>query len=252
MFKKCYLKRITGMVMGSLFGTIVGITTSQNIAALTFDDGPCPQYTPLLLDILDKHKAKATFFLVGKQVRRYQELVKEIIDAGHAIGNHTWDHPSFPLISSLQRRQQIIDCEKALGSYKTRLFRPPYGHQNLFTQIDSMLLGYKTICWNIVAQDWLDDSSEIIAKRVLEHIRPGSIILLHDFLYTSLDSRYVCRNASQEALRIILEKLSGSYQFVTIPELLKLGRPQKQYWCSMEGIDFLAKLKKENQYVYER
>ena len=126
-------------------GTITRVSTSKPVAALTFDDGPDPVFTPRLLAVLHKHQAKATFFMVGKAAERHPDIVKEVAVAGHAIGNHSWDHPSFPLISRRERWAQVRACEKAIAPYGQRLFRPPYGDQNLLSRLEASWLGYQVI-----------------------------------------------------------------------------------------------------------
>src|SRR6478735_7834989 len=84
------------------FGVITHVDTTEAVVALTFDDGPHPQWTPRLLDLLDRHGAKATFFMVGEMAMRHPDLVDRVISAGHAIGNHSWNHPSFPAVTSSQ------------------------------------------------------------------------------------------------------------------------------------------------------
>src|SRR6266849_2574451 len=101
-------------VARNLIGTIAHVATRDAVAALTFDDGPHPEYTPRLLQILERHQARATFFMLGEKAHRYPELVQRVAQAGHAIGNHSWDHPVFPEISRRERRDQIRACAKAI------------------------------------------------------------------------------------------------------------------------------------------
>ena len=100
-------KRIYKYTRCYLFGTITHVKTNHHVVALTFDDGPDPRYTSRLLEILKRHEAKATFFMIGKNAQRYPHIVKQVFQAQHAIGNHSWDHPSFPLITERQRRAEI-------------------------------------------------------------------------------------------------------------------------------------------------
>ncbi|MGH8754891.1 MAG: polysaccharide deacetylase family protein [Burkholderiales bacterium] len=124
-----------------MIGTITHVSTSDAVAALTFDDGPHPEFTRRLLDILDRYQARATFFIVGRSAQRYPELVKRIAQAGHALGNHSWDHPSFPYISRRERRLQIRACAKAIHPYGLKLFRPPYGNQSIASRLDALCIG---------------------------------------------------------------------------------------------------------------
>jgi peptidoglycan-N-acetylglucosamine deacetylase len=220
-----------GSLLLNIFGTIAYVNTEEPVAALTFDDGPHPVYTPNLLKILDKYKAHATFFMVGEAAQRQQELVKKVAQAGHAIGIHSWDHSSFATISGRKRRQQLRACKRTLGSYGQRLFRPPWGKQNLASRLDALWLGYKVVGWNVVAKDWFDFKPSDMAERLIKDIKPGSIILLHDAIYrSSLAIPQYDRSAMLEALDIALTQISNQMRFVTVPELLQYGRPALQKW----------------------
>ena len=99
-----------------LIGTITHVPTDEHVVALTFDDGPHPEFTPRLLDILERHDARGTFFCIGKYVAENQEIVRRAADAGHALGNHSWDHPSFPLISRTMRSRNAERPQRTLNS----------------------------------------------------------------------------------------------------------------------------------------
>ena len=116
--------------LGRRIGVITDVATTAPVAALTFDDGPHPEWTPRLLDLLDRHQAKATFFMVGEMAARHPELVNRIAGAGHAIGNHSWNHPSFPAIRWAERSRQIARCEDTIRVCNAKLFRPPFGDLN--------------------------------------------------------------------------------------------------------------------------
>jgi peptidoglycan-N-acetylglucosamine deacetylase len=135
------LGKVVGVAGRWLLGTITHVVTQDHVVALTFDDGPHPEFTPRLLEILRGHQARATFFMLGEAARRYPDLVKQVATEGHAIGNHSWDHPSFPLITARQQQQQIIACAQALAPYGQRLFRPPYGHQSMPSRLTAFRLG---------------------------------------------------------------------------------------------------------------
>lgn len=220
-------------------GTITNVSTSNPVAALTFDDGPDPVFTPLLLDVLKKHRTKATFFMVGKAAERHPDIVKEVAVAGHAIGNHSWDHPSFPLITGRERRTQIEACEKAIAPYGQRLFRPPYGDQNLLSRLEASWLGYQVIMYSLTAVDWLDHDAEWMKNQVISRIQNGSIILFHDSLFQYRDNRYVDRGPMLNALDMLLTEVSGRFIFVTIPELISQGTPQRTYWVKTTDINIL-------------
>lgn len=224
---------ISRKVKRRLLGTITGVQTEDKVAALTFDDGPEPEFTPRLLEILKRHQTLATFFMVGEAARKQPELVRQVAQAGHAIGNHTWDHQSLPLLSAPERREQIRGWERATGSYGQRLLRPPYGHQNAASRLDALLLGYQVVTWNLVIKDWEDHTAEWMAERVIREIKPGSIVLVHDAIYRDWPEDGVPHYDRREMLRaveMILENLKGRYRFITVPELLRHGRPIRRYW----------------------
>jgi peptidoglycan/xylan/chitin deacetylase (PgdA/CDA1 family) len=224
------------------FGTVTHVATRQPVAALTFDDGPDPETTPRVAELLEAHGARGTFFMVGKAAARHPEVVRRVAEAGHAVGNHSWDHPSFPLIRGRWRRTQIRWCAEALAPWGLPLFRPPYGHQTPASQLDAVRSGQRVIGWNLIAEDWRDDPPEALVERVMRRFEPGSIALFHDALYSTVDRRYRDRGPTLAAVEELLERLGGSIRFVTVPELLRLGRPRKWPWYARADLDWLHRL----------
>ncbi len=232
-------------------GPISHIATDEPIAALTFDDGPHPLFTPRLLDVLGRHGAHATFFMLGTMARKHPEIVREVAERGHAIGNHTSDHPSLPLVSRLERWRQIRSCSRALGPYEQKLFRPPYGHHDLGSCVDAAMLGYSIIAWNAHPFDWLDHDAEWMAKHMISHLQPGSIITLHDALYSMLDEKHADRAPTVSAVDLLLEQMGHRYRFVTVPELLKHGTAQRWSCSGKVDVEFLRRLKPNDGSVRE-
>lgn len=226
-------------------GTLTHVSTQAPVAALTFDDGPHPDYTPALLDILEKYHARATFFCIGMFAQKHWNIVQRAAEAGHAIGNHSWDHPSLPLLGFLARIKQLRRCSDVLAPYGQRLFRPPYGHQTVGSRLVALRLGYRVIGWSVVAYDWLDHDAKWLADRVVSQIQPGSIVLLHDRLFTAADQRYFNREKTLGAVQQILEHCGDRFRFVTVPELLQLGKPQRQNWYWEPNLDWLKKVRDE-------
>lgn len=224
-------------------GPISHVVTSEPLAALTFDDGPNPTFTPLLLDVLAKHGAHATFFMLGAMARRHPEIVRDAAQQGHAIGNHTWDHRSIPLISRRERWKQIRQCSRALAPHEQKLFRPPYGQRDLASCLDAAALGYSIVAWNLHAFDWLDHRAEWMADYMISHIQPGCIITLHDALYHVLDEKYADRSPTLRAVDLLLERMGGQYRFVTVPELLRGGRVERQNCFGRLNTEFLGTLR---------
>jgi peptidoglycan-N-acetylglucosamine deacetylase len=225
-----------------LLGTVIRVSTAEPVIALTFDDGPHPEDTPPILELLEKHGAKGTFFVVGKSARQHPELIERIASAGHAIGNHTWDHPSMPSLKGGFRRRQLAWTEEILGKSSSGLFRPPYGEQSLGSRLDAFRLGLTVVCWDVIAEDWRDDSPEVMLERIYKRLRRGSIVLFHDTLYTTTDERFRDRGPTLKAVERLLQDLGGEYRFVTVPELMRLGRPVRWHWYQRSRLDWLKKV----------
>jgi peptidoglycan-N-acetylglucosamine deacetylase len=127
------------------------------------------------------------------------------------------------------------------------LFRPPYGHMDVVSRLAAGVLGYKVIGWSVVAEDWNADTSEVLASRVISRLQPGSIVLFHDALHTLALGACADRRPTLEAVRQVLDELRGLYEFVTIPELLRLGRQRKMGWFSQPDPAWLAQLRRREQ-----
>lgn len=220
-------------------GSLCHVVTKVPVAALTFDDGPHPQYTPRLLDILERHKARGTFFMVGEAAQNHLDLVQRIGEAGHALGVHSWDHSSFPHLTSRERRKQMRDCQEVLAPYGQRLFRPPYGEQTIASRLDAFRLGYEVVAWSLDVGDWYETDSSLIASRLVKYIKPGCVVLLHDALFDEgkphlgpKQEREACvdRTPMLGALDLALDHLHQQIRFVTVPELLRSGIPYREFW----------------------
>ncbi len=162
-----------------------GNGTEKSIA-LSFDDGPDPGTTPLLLDLLKVSGIKAAFFCIGEKAEKYPELLKRIVEEGHILGNHSYSHSAyFDLYSSKKMKKELQKTHKIFEdiSGKSPLwFRPPYGVTNpsLRKAVDSM--AYKVMGWSIRSLDTKGESVQIIFERIRKKWHPGAIILLHDNL----------------------------------------------------------------------
>lgn len=153
---------------------------------LTFDDGPDPETTPLILDTLNQHGIKAIFFIIGSKAERYPEIVMRIIRNGHIIGNHTYSHSIFfPLSSTKRVREEIKKTNDIIRQFTEKeniLFRPPIGFTNPIIARVACSMNMKVIGWNRRSYDTLLSDTKRLKKRVLKLTKPGSIILLHDNL----------------------------------------------------------------------
>jgi peptidoglycan/xylan/chitin deacetylase (PgdA/CDA1 family) len=225
--------RVTLAWKRRFLGTITSVETSEKLVALTFDDGPHPEFTPLLLETLERHNARGTFFMVGEAAQKHPDLVRRVAQGGHAIGNHTWDHVSLPSISGSERRKQIRACGRALAPFDAKLFRPPYGHQNLASRLDALLLGYKVVTWNMVAWDWEDKDADQIVSKLEKALAAGNVVCLHDSIYRDWPedgAAHYDRMPMIRAVDKLLDRVGNAFRFATVPELLRSGRPVLRYW----------------------
>lgn len=239
---RAFAKRLVE-ISAALTGTTLRVATREPLAALTFDDGPDPHWTPKLLEVLRAHGARATFFMVGKAAAAWPELVARVAAEGHTVANHTWDHPSLPMLRGRYRRLQIRWCDDALAPHGVKLFRPPYGHQTLTSQLDAVLLGYRVVAWNAIAEDYLGDDASTLVARVERKLAPGAIVLFHDRLYTTVDDHFSDRGPTLEAVDQLLTRWRGRLSFVTVPELLTAGRPRKWHWYQRPNLAWLRRLR---------
>ena len=194
--------------------------------ALTFDDGPDPKWTPMILDILKKYNVKATFFLVGSQAEQYPDLVKRIVDEGHIVGNHTYTHANLAVIPQREVDLELNATQRLIESITGRstiLFRPPYNADSNPTHVDELEpldqafeLGYLVVLENIDPEDWARPGTDVIVDRVKELRRDGSLVLLHDAGGN--------RQQTVDALPQIIEWLqTRGDQIVPLSELLKIS-----------------------------
>jgi len=147
---------------------------SGKVLYLTFDDGPQLVYTPQVLRVLAKHHAKATFFVLGREVAAHPELVETTRNLGHRIGNHTWDHPHLTKLSDARLRQEI-----ATG-VESKCFRPPFRETNAHVQAVAASYHQRQVLWDVDTLDWEKPGAAKIERAILRGARPGAIILMHD------------------------------------------------------------------------
>ena len=193
----------------------VELLSGEKVVALTFDDGPMPD-TPRVLDILKKYQIPSTFFVVGSHMEAYPDLMKRIVEEGHAVGNHTWHH-DYHVIDDATAAAELgrtADLLKELTGVQTRLFRPPGGVLTNGLVDYAARNNYAVAMWSL---DSLDYRLNIggIAERVIGGIHPGALVLLHDGGGP--------REATVQALPQIIEALQKQgYRFVTLPQLLRM------------------------------
>lgn len=182
----------------------------QKKIAITFDDGPNPDYTEMLLEGLAERKVSATFFLLGKEVEKYPDIVKDIYDGGHLIGTHSYEHVN---LSSLNDKAAIEQVDKTNAAIKEitgespEYIRPPFGCWKCNLDYETSMI---EVLWDVDPLDWKTSNSDVITKRVLDKVEENDIILLHDASESSVKA----------AFKIIDELQKQGYVFVTVDEIL--------------------------------
>lgn len=171
--------RIFRLICGKALFRVKPSKKGEKMVYLTFDDGPIPESTPWVLDLLDRYGVKATFFMVGDNVRKYPELYRDVLSRGHRVGNHTMHH----LQGSLEwRRKYVADVAEAAQYIESDLFRPPHGWLRPL-QSRTLKRQYKIVMFDLVTRDYSWRlTAEDVYDRVRRYARPGSIIVFHDSL----------------------------------------------------------------------
>ncbi|RMB59051.1 polysaccharide deacetylase [Tessaracoccus antarcticus] len=200
-------------VVGEL---IQRVATTDKVVALTFDDGPTPGDTEAVLQTLAERKVMATFFLCGASMHDHPAQTKEIVAAGHQVGNHSWSHRRMWFMTPTEVRRELDDTDEMIrdSGYQGRIdFRPPYGKKLLVLPWILRERGTRTITWDVSPEDFsgVEQTPEQLRDIVLDTVRPGSIILLHPMNG---------RTRTQEATALIIDSLTQEgYRFVTVAEL---------------------------------
>ena len=198
------------------------VDTDEKLIALTFDDGPNPVYTPQILDLLRKHQAKATFFVLGKRVRMYPQIaIREVLE-GHEIANHTFDHHFLKNVSPEKLKEEIRQTQEAIYDITEQMphvFRPPGGIYD-DALIDLAREDHFTVVmwsWYQDTRDWEKPGVDNIVNTVLSNVQNGDIVLFHDL-------EGDCSQTVQALERILPELKKRGFQFVTVTELLLKSR----------------------------
>ncbi len=192
-----------------VMGKVVWEEGSKKIA-LTFDDGPHPFYTHQLIQGLRERNVKATFFITGKNVEAYPEIVREMYEAGHLIGNHTYNHTQLTTRNAESFKQEILQTNQAIKEVTgadTIYIRPPYGSWNKEFEKE---LNMFPVLWTVDPLDWCSGDVAGIVKKVTSQVKENDIILMHDQYKTTVTA----------ALKIVDELQAKGYEFVTVDELL--------------------------------
>ncbi len=210
------------MAFSSNFSNNAGVSFSRvlvsgNHVAMTFDDGPHPQNTPRLLDMLRARNIKATFFVIGRSVDLYPQIVRRTVAEGHEVANHTHTHRLLSKLSDSEVRGEMTRCNEAVaraaGGYQMRVMRPPYG--GLLQRQREMVhaeFGLPTILWSVDPLDWKRPGPSVVASRILSGTTAGGIILAHDLHAQTVDAM----PATLDGL------LRRGFKFVTVSQLLAM------------------------------
>jgi peptidoglycan/xylan/chitin deacetylase (PgdA/CDA1 family) len=192
------------------------INTNRNIdlnkpmVALTFDDGPSEQYTPAILDVLEKNNSAATFFILGTEIENNEDILVRMVEGGNQIGNHSYNHNNLTTLSNKDLNEEMSLTDKKINEatkyYTPSIMRPPFGFVN--NEFNKKI--YKPIVlWSLDTKDWENRNTEIIVNKILDNVKDGDIILMHD-IYDS----------TAKAVEIVVpELINRGYQLVTVSEL---------------------------------
>ncbi len=203
---------------------IFGIRTKEKIVALTFDDGPHPVFTVELLNLLAEFDVKATFFVSGKNVEQHKDIVKQIVENGHELGNHSYSHRNLIFKTTLFIRNEIEktdDLIRSCGVDAPEIVRPPFGRFLISALYVFYKMKKKIVLWNIPTKDYKAKNPEQIVSKIYSKLKPGCIIVMHD---AGKDNSSVDRSISLQAVRTLLNVLpEKGFRFVTIKELLSVN-----------------------------
>ncbi len=215
------VRRNPDMTLSSEFSKNSGISVSRvmvsgNYIAITFDDGPQPQNTPRLLDMLRARNIKATFYVIGRSVDLYPQVVRRTVAEGHEIGNHTYTHRLLSKLSDSEVSTDLARCRDSIAraaGVQPRTMRPPYG--GLLQRQREMVhseFGYPTILWSVDPLDWKRPGAGVISSRILSGASAGGIVLAHDLHAQTVDAM----PSTLDGL------LSRGFKFVTVSQLLAM------------------------------
>lgn len=218
---------------GQWYGrTFTGLARGMKQLALTYDDGPNDPHTLRLLEVLARHNVRATFFLIGRFVRQRPDIVREVVKAGHVVGNHTFTHPLLTYKSEAEIRKELTDCRAALQDVigeHSNLFRPPFGGRRPAVLRIVRELRLEPVMWNVTGYDWNAPPAAAIENKVTKQMRGGDVILLHDGGHREMGA-----DRSQTVIatnRLITDYLAEGYEFVTILQMI-----QKADVCAGPGL----------------
>ncbi|KQL46147.1 chitooligosaccharide deacetylase [Brevibacillus choshinensis] len=211
------------------------VPTNTKVMALTFDDGPDPQYTAQIAELLKQYNAKATFFVVGSRVKSFPEVARQLAKEQHELANHTYSHPDVRRISNARLQTEMEKTQEIIyesTGIRPQLFRPPGGYYSDSVVNVAKREGFLVVMWSWHqdTRDWSDPGVRRIVNKVLNNARNGDIVLFHDYGGN--------RSQTVKALREILPELQKrGYQFVTVSEMMRLYGKTKKVGQGDQGSD---------------
>ena len=200
--------KVPKIIKKIFYNQVWNIPNIENKIYLTFDDGPTPEVTEWILAILKKEDIKATFFCIGNNIEKYPELFKKIIEEGHSIGNHTFNHLKGWKTSTKKYLENVDLCDSiiqnsSIDNLKSIIFRPPYGKIGLIQSILLRKKGFKIIMWDILSKDYDQSTTpKNCLINTITNTTSGSIIVFHDSLKARVNLEYTL----PRAIKILKEK----------------------------------------------
>jgi len=210
-------------------GTVYRVDTEHKRVAITFDDGPSPVWTPLILDQLKKANVKATFFMIGHHVKKYPNVARRVADEGHEIANHGYAHSVLLYYTPEELEEEIKYTEqviKEITGQTTKYFRPPKAWLNKEEKERVKFIGYEVVLWSLNSKDWVTFDDKYIIRYLLQNIKNGDIILFHDSggVFKTEGGN---RSETISTIPLLTEKLAQrGFECVTVGELLAFSLPK--------------------------
>jgi peptidoglycan/xylan/chitin deacetylase (PgdA/CDA1 family) len=216
-----------------VIGSIVKVETDEPFVSFTFDDGPDPECTPAILDVLRGQRARATFFVLAGAASREDALVQQVLADGHEIGLHGWSHramtelsPSARAVSILRGRRELA---RAIGA-RPSWFRAPYGKQTVDVALLARILGMRSVMWSAFACEWEDHPNDWCVDHAVSAMTAGTIVLLHDGAAGERGRTRPVDDVVEIVTALLGAARDRGLHVVPVGTLVRHGRPQRRLW----------------------